>query len=106
MFFWSWERESASRLFEYILPVYSGEPSIAELIIVNASLFRLFGEINNVETRPEVKEDLKANWKLCQRNLDSILARLPFDLASNFDNALALFHSVSYASRRSRSRKR
>lgn len=95
MFFWCWDGESVGRLLEYILPVYSGDPSIAELIIVNASLFRLFSEVANAETRPEVIADLVTQGKVCQKNLDIILSRLPFNLASNFDNLLALFHAVS-----------
>lgn len=94
MFFWSWDGEPIGRLLEYILSVYSGDPSIAELIIVNASLYSLFEEVEGVEPRQEVKVDLATQGKVCRRNMDIILSRLPFNLTSNFDNLLGLFHAV------------
>lgn len=94
-FHWTWELESVGQFVEYLLPVYSGGATIAEMITVNAGLYRLFGGCVNEETQEMPKNELKAHAEACRQNLESILARLPFNLPSNYDYVLALFNAVS-----------
>lgn len=92
---WTWEIESIGQFVEYLLPVYSGQPSIAEIIITNVGLFRLFSECGNEEMSETVKIELRDQAQVCRRNLDVTLNRLPFNLPSTFDYVLALYQAVS-----------
>lgn len=94
MFFWCFNLESVGHFMEYVLAVYSGQPTIAQLLITNMGLYSLFSIASGEETSPSVKEDLMAQTKTCNNNVEFILRRLPFDLPSTFDNALALTQVV------------
>lgn len=93
-YLWSYEIESVGQFMEYFLTVYSGKPSNADLIIVNAGLHRLFHECSVVETDPLLKADYKAQSSLCHQNLESLLKRLPFILPCTLDYILALCMGV------------
>lgn len=95
MFFWTWDIDNVGQLLEYTTTVYTGKPSIAELIIVNSSLSRLLCECIREEAAPSAQAELKMQAGQCEKNLNTLLSRLPFNLASNFDNILALFQAVS-----------
>ncbi|EMR72049.1 putative fungal specific transcription protein [Eutypa lata UCREL1] len=87
---WTYEIDSVGQFMEYFLTVYSGKPSNADLIIVNAGLYRLFHECSAVETDPALKADYKAQSALCHQNLEPLLTRLPFILPCTLDYIMAL----------------
>lgn len=91
---WCYEIDSISQFMDYFLTVYSGKPSTAQLIIVNAGLDRLFAECSVVESDPALKADYKAQASACRQNMESVLTRLPFILPFTIDYALALSLAV------------
>lgn len=91
---WSWEIESVGEFIEYLLPVYSGQPSLAEVIIVNDGLCRLFTECSRDEGNINVSREMLAQAETCHKNLKNAIRRLPFLIPSTFDYALALFLAV------------
>ncbi|RYP71915.1 hypothetical protein DL771_004518 [Monosporascus sp. 5C6A] len=93
-YMWCGEIDSIGQFMEYFLTVYSGKPSNADLIIVNAGLSRLFTECSSVETEPSSKADYKSQASVCRQNLELILTRLPFILPFTIDYALALYMAV------------
>jgi hypothetical protein len=93
--FWKFEFDSVAQFVEYFFTAYSGQPSIAVLIIVNAGLERLFAECSNVETDEALSNDFNVHGAaICRRNLDSTLSRLPLQLPTTFDYTLALYMAV------------
>jgi hypothetical protein len=95
MFFWTWDIDTVGHLLEYTIAVYTSKPSLAELIIVNAELSRLFNECIREEPSSSMQEELRAQAKQCEENLRLLIARLPFSLTATFDNILAFYHIVS-----------
>lgn len=93
-YMWTYEIDSVGQFMEYFLTVYSGKPSNADLIIVNAGLYRLFHECSAVETDPALKADYKAQSALCHQNLEPLLTRLPFILPCTLDYIMALSMGV------------
>ncbi|KAH7143790.1 fungal-specific transcription factor domain-containing protein [Dactylonectria macrodidyma] len=90
------EFESIGQFVEYFFTVYSGQPSIADLIIVNCSLERLLIEYGNGEADEARKNEFTSQGLLCRRNMESILARLPFNLPMSLDFSLALLMASTY----------
>lgn len=90
------EFESIGQFVEYFFTVYSGQPSIADLIIVNCSLERLLIEYGNDQTDEARKLEFRSQGLLCRHNMESILARLPFNLPMTLDFSLALLMASTY----------
>lgn len=94
-YFWNFDFESIGQFVEYLLPVYSGQPSMAETIIASIGLCHLFSECSNEEGALDMRDDLRAHALTCGQNLEATLSRLPFNLPSTFDYVFALFQAVS-----------
>ena len=76
--FWTFEFDSIGQFTEYFFTAYSGKPSVAVLMIVNAGLGRLFTECSNVDSDPALSGEFKVHGAaICWRNLNAMLARLP-----------------------------
>ena len=94
MFYWTWDIDTVGQLLEYIMTVYTSKPSTAELVIVYSTLSRLFYECAREEPISSCQANLRAQAKQCEENLALVISRLPFNLATAFDNILALYHIV------------
>ena len=92
---WSYEIDSIGQFMEYVVAVYSGKSSNADLIIVNAGLDRLFTACSGVEKDSTLQADYKAQALLCRQNLEFTLSRLPFILPATINHILALCMAVS-----------
>jgi len=79
---------------DYFFTVYSGTPSLADHIIVHCGLHNLLVPYGKQQKDKTSQEDIKSQASLCQQNLESILANLPFSIPSTYDFALALLMAV------------
>jgi len=79
---------------DYFFTVYSGTPSLADQIIVHCGLHNLLVPYGKQQKDKTSQEDIKSQASLCQQNLESILANLPFSIPSTYDFALALLMAV------------
>ncbi|KLO82443.1 uncharacterized protein LW93_9646 [Fusarium fujikuroi] len=94
--FWRAEFHSISQFVEYLMTVYFGKPTLADLIVTHVGLMSLLHECNNVETEQVLKNEFGSQAMVCRRNLESILASLPFNMPCTPDYILALFMASSY----------
>lgn len=94
-FFCCIELENIGQFVEYFMTVYSGTPTVADLIIVHCGLRNFFVGHGNMEEDEVLKNELKAQGMLCRKNLETILANLPLNLPCTFDFVLALLMAVS-----------
>ncbi|EWG53368.1 hypothetical protein FVEG_17102 [Fusarium verticillioides 7600] len=94
--FWRAEFHSISQFVEYLMTVYFGKPTLADLIVTHVGLVSLLHECDNVETEQVLKNEFASQATLCRQNLDSILAGLPFNMPCTPDYILALFMASSY----------
>ena len=93
---WTFEFESTEHFQEYFVKVYgSSYPSIAERIILFLGLYNLFCECACVVEEPILKNEYRKQSSLCQDNLETLLANLPFHMPSTYDYVLALALAVS-----------
>lgn len=93
--FWRAEFHSISQFVEYLMTVYFGKPTLADLIVTHVGLVSLLHECGNVETEEVLKNEFAAQATICRQNLESILAGLPFNMPCTPDYILALFMAVS-----------
>lgn len=93
--FWRAEFHSISQFVEYLMTVYFGKPTLADLIVTHVGLVSLLHECGNVETEEVLKNEFAAQATVCRQNLESILAGLPFNMPCTPDYILALFMAVS-----------
>ncbi|KAH7217208.1 hypothetical protein BKA60DRAFT_571299 [Fusarium oxysporum] len=77
--FWRAEFHSISQFVEYLMTVYFGKPTIADLIVTHVGL-----------------NEFASQATVCRQNLESILAGLPFNMPCTPDYILALFMASSY----------
>lgn len=75
--------------------VYFSKPTLADLIVTHIGLQSLLLECGNLEADGMLKTEFMSRSMLCQRNLENILAGLPFNLPCTPDYALALLMVVS-----------
>ncbi|KAJ4252441.1 hypothetical protein NW762_011042 [Fusarium torreyae] len=94
--FWCVEFQSISQFVEYIMTVYFGKPTLADLIITNGGLQGILLEYGNMETDEALKSEFRSQGMLCRQNLEIILASLPFNLPPTLDYILALFMASTY----------
>ncbi|KAG5746894.1 hypothetical protein H9Q70_010419 [Fusarium xylarioides] len=92
-FCWCMEMD-VGQFVDYFFTVYSGTPSLADLIIVHCGLHNLLVPYGKQQKDKTSQEDIKSQASLCQQNLESILANLPFSIPSTYDFALALLMTV------------
>ncbi|KAG5815051.1 hypothetical protein H9Q74_002961 [Fusarium xylarioides] len=93
LFCWCMEID-VGQFVDYFFTVYSGTPSLADLIIVHCGLHNLLVPYGKQQKDKTSQEDIKSQGSLCQQNLESILANLPFSIPSTYDFALALLMTV------------
>jgi hypothetical protein len=103
---WSWHLVSSGRFVEYLLPLYSGQASIMETIIAFVGMLRIFDRCIHEDGQNLMKNELQAHGEAIRRSLDDILNRLPLNLPSTYDCALALFLAVSFSTYPDRSSKK
>ena len=96
MFYWTWDIDTVGQLLEYVMTVYTSKPSTAELVIVYSTLSRLFYECAREETNSSCQAELRVHAKQCEESMALVISRLPFNLATTFDNILALYYIVSF----------
>ncbi|EWY82441.1 hypothetical protein FOYG_14534 [Fusarium oxysporum NRRL 32931] len=94
--FWRAEFHSINQFVEYLMTVYFGKPTLADLIVTHVGLVSLLHECGNVETEEVLKNEFAAQATVCRQNLESILAGLPFNMPCTPDYILALFMASSY----------
>ncbi|KAF5552562.1 ATPase [Fusarium phyllophilum] len=94
--FWRPEFYSISQFVEYLMTVYFGKPTLADLIVAHVGLISLLHECDNVETEEVLKNEFASLATLCRQNLESILADLPFNMPCTPDYIFALFMASSY----------
>ncbi|KAG5766780.1 hypothetical protein H9Q72_005152 [Fusarium xylarioides] len=94
-FCWCMEID-VGQFVDYFFTVYSGTPSLADLIIVHCGLHNLLVPYGKQQKDKTSQEDIKSQGSLCQQNLESILANLPFSIPSTYDFALALLMTTTY----------
>ncbi|KAF5577863.1 hypothetical protein FPCIR_11846 [Fusarium pseudocircinatum] len=81
---------------DHFFTVYSGTPTLADLIIVHCGLHSLLVPYGKQQKGKTSQEDIRSQASLCQQNLESILANLPFNIPSTYDFALALLMTTTY----------
>lgn len=96
LYFWSLNLESVGHFMEYMLPVCTGQPTIAELLITHVGLYYLFHGCAAEESDPAVAEDLMRHGRMSEDNVEYVLSRLPFNLPSTYDYTFALTLAVSH----------
>ncbi|KAJ4047501.1 hypothetical protein NW761_007442 [Fusarium oxysporum] len=94
-FCWCMEID-VGQFVDYFFTVYSGTPSLADQIIVHCGLHNLLVPYGKQQKDKTSQEDIKSQASLCQQNLESILANLPFSIPSTYDFALALLMTTTY----------
>ncbi|SPJ90384.1 uncharacterized protein FTOL_13265 [Fusarium torulosum] len=87
---------NVGQFVDYFFTVYSGTPSLADLIIVHCRLYSLLVPYANFQTDKTLQEEVKSQAILCQQNLESILANLPLNVPSTYDFAIALIMASTY----------
>lgn len=93
-FFWCIEFQTVGQFVEYFMTVYSGKPALADLIVVHAGLQGVMLECSHMEANEALKAEFRAQGMLCRRNLETLLASLPFSLPCTLDYVLALYMAV------------
>ncbi|EGU86062.1 hypothetical protein FOXB_03419 [Fusarium oxysporum f. sp. conglutinans Fo5176] len=93
-FCWCMEID-VGQFVDYFFTVYSGTPSLADQIIVHCGLHNLLVPYGK-QQKDKTSQDIKSQASLCQQNLESILANLPFSIPSTYDFALALLMTTTY----------
>ncbi|KAF9764063.1 hypothetical protein IL306_002906 [Fusarium sp. DS 682] len=94
--FWRAEFHSINQFVEYLMTVYFGKPTLADLIVTHVGLESLLHECGAIETDETLKSDFASGATLCQQNLENILAGLPFNMPCTPDYVLALFMAATY----------
>lgn len=79
----------------FFFNVYSGNPAIPALIIVNYGLYRLFNTCSNFSIEMADKDLYTLLADRCCQNLEILLARLPFNIPVTIDYVTALCSAVS-----------
>ncbi|KAF4457617.1 hypothetical protein F53441_490 [Fusarium austroafricanum] len=95
-FLWRAEFHSIAQFAEYLMTVYFGKPTLADLIITHVGLQSLLFECGDLEPEEGLKNEFKSQAMLCRQNLETILAGLPFNLPCSPDYLLALFMAATY----------
>ncbi|KAI9155633.1 Oxidoreductase swnN [Paramyrothecium foliicola] len=94
-FCWCMEIDVA-QFVDYFFTVYSGTPSLADLIIVHCGLYNLLVPYGNLQKDEALQKEINSQSLLCQQNLESILANLPLNVPSTYDFVLALLMATTY----------
>ncbi|KIL94147.1 hypothetical protein FAVG1_02709 [Fusarium avenaceum] len=101
-FLWRADFHSTGQFVEYLMIVYFSKPTLADLIVTHIGLQSLLLECGNLEADGILKSEFMSQSMLCQRNLENILAGLPFNLPCTPDYALALLMVSNYHLQRCR----
>ncbi|KAF4344571.1 hypothetical protein FBEOM_1469 [Fusarium beomiforme] len=94
--FWRAEFHSINQFVEYLMTVYFGKPTLADLVITHVGLESLLHECGNIETDETLKSQFESQARLCHQNMETILAGLPFNMPCTPDYVLALFMVSTY----------
>jgi hypothetical protein len=88
---------------DYFIGVASPDPSTnSDLIIVHCGLYWLFGECAKAVPDAETKKDYSRQALVCEANLETVLANLPFHQPSNIDLAYAMGMAALYCLQKSK----
>jgi hypothetical protein len=90
--------ESIGQFLEHVLTVYSGRPTVADLIIVNCGLEALFLQCSRVEPDEMLKADFQSQLNVCKMNMAAIVPRIPLHVPYTMDFVLALVMTVRISS--------
>jgi hypothetical protein len=82
------------QVVDYFFTVYSGTPSLADLILVPCGLHNVLVPYGNMQNDKASQEEMNSQALLCQQNLESVLANLPFNVPSTYDSVLALLMAI------------
>jgi hypothetical protein len=95
-FLWLMDLQTISQFTTYFIKVCSpGVTTTADLVIVHAGLFWLFGECAHAVSDERLKQDYNEESLSARANLETILARLPFHVPATLDYVYAMSMAVS-----------
>ena len=90
------EFESVEHFQGYFFNVYSSSyPTTAEQIIFFSGLYILFLECAPVAENQAMRAECKIQGEVCRKNMETLLAGLPFHMPCTYDYVLALALAVS-----------